>query len=581
MSAGTVVVMTTVAEHLITSLADHGVTQVWGVVGDALNPVTDAIRREERVEWVGVRHEEAASFAAGAQSQLTGKLGVCMGTVGPGAIHLLNGLYDAKKSHTPVLAIIGQVPREEMGSDFFQEVDNDVLFADVSVFCATVTSVDQLPVLIEQAGNTAIAESGVAVLTLPGDVGGLDLDDVAPTTFVTDLPVAAPAEHAVREAAQAINAAEKVTLLVGQGALHAREEVLALAERLQAPMILSLKAKNVLEDDNPYELGQSGLLGNPSTALAFHDCDTLVMLGTDFPYKEFLPDGKTVVQLDLRGEHIGRRTPVAHAVVGDARVGLQSLLPLVVAKDDDKHLRHTRKAYDLWREGQAHFTRPDYEKKGVGFLRRKVDNPEERIRPEVLAAAIDRHAAQDTIFTSDTGMSTVWMARFVRMTGTRRLIGSYNLGSMANAMPQALGAAALDRNRQVVAFCGDGGLSMLMGDLMTAVSHDLPVKVVVFDNGRLGMVKLEMEQAGLAEFGTVLHNPDFAKVGEALGMRGIRVEDVHDVDSAVQETMAHPGPVLLDVVTNADEIALPPRPTLDQTWGFAIAKSKEFVASPE
>lgn len=574
--------MTTVAELLIDSLAEHGVRQVWGVVGDALNPVTDAIRREDRVEWVGVRHEEAAAFAASAQSQLTGDLAVCAGTVGPGAIHLLNGLYDAKKSHTPVLAICGQVPRGEMGSDFFQEVDNDVLFADVSVFCQTVTSVDQLPGLLEGAVNAALSERGVAVLTLPGDVGGLDVPKHTPVPqFASAQPVSAPDPAAVRAAAEAINAADSVTFLVGLGARHARAEVLEAAERVAAPMVLSLKAKEGFDDNNPYEVGQSGLIGNPSTALAFASCDVLVLIGTDFPYPEFLPTGKTVVQLDIRGAHVGRRTPVDHAVVGDARLGLDALLPLLEEKPDRGHLDRARKAYELWGRGQAHFTDPDYDRKRVGLLRGKVDNRDERIRPELLAAAVDRHADADAIFTSDTGMATVWLSRFVRMRGGRRLLGSYNLGSMANAMPMALGAQGLDHDRQVVAFCGDGGLSMLMGDLITVVSEDLPVKIVVFNNERLGMVKLEMEQVGLAEFGTVLHNPDFAKVGEAIGMRGIRVTDPHDVDGAVAEALAHPGPVLLDVLTNANEIALPPKPTLEQGWGFAIAKMKEFAVSPE
>lgn len=574
--------MTTVAELLIESLAQHGVRQVWGVVGDALNPVTDAIRREDRIEWVGVRHEEAAAFAASAQSQLTDDLAVCAGTVGPGAIHLLNGLYDAKKSHTPVLAICGQVPREEMGSDFFQEVDNDVLFADVSVFCQTVTSVDQLPGVLEQAVNAALSERGVAVLTLPGDIGGLDLPKHTPAPrFVKDQPVSVPDPESVQTAADAINAAESVTFLVGLGARHARTEVLQAAERLAAPMVLTLKAKEDFDDDNPYEIGQSGLIGNPSTALAFGSCDVLVLIGTDFPYPEFLPTGKVVVQLDVRGAHVGRRTPVDHAVVGDARLALGALLPLLHEKLDRGHLDDARKAYELWGTGQAHFTDPDYDHKKVGLLRRKVDNRDEQIRPELLAGAVERHADADAIFTSDTGMSTVWLSRFVRMSGGRRLLGSYNLGSMANAMPMALGAQALDRDRQVIAFCGDGGLAMLMGDLITAVSEDLPVKILVFDNGRLGMVKLEMEQVGLPEFGTVLHNPDFAKVAEAIGMRGIRVTDPHDVDGAVAQALAHPGPVLLDVLTNPNEIALPPKPTLEQGWGFAIAKMKEFAVSPE
>ena len=574
--------MTTVAELLIDALADHGVTQVWGVVGDALNPVTDAIRREERIEWVGVRHEEAGAFAASAQAQLTDRLAVCMGTVGPGAIHLLNGLYDAKKSHAPVLAICGQVPRGEIGTDFFQEVDNDTLFSDVAVFTATVTSPDQLPGLIEQAGNAALHERGVAVLTLPGDVGGLDLPKgTAVPRFVTDRPPAAPSHEALARAAAAVNDAGRVTLLVGQGARHARAEVLELAERLSAPMVITLKGKEGLEHDNPYEVGQSGLLGNHASAVAFDGCDLLLMVGTDFPYKEFFPKGKAVVQLDANGTHIGRRTPVDHPVVGDARLGLQALLPMLEPKPDRAHLDKARSSYDAWRERQQQFLDPGYDRKPKGLLRRKVDNPDSRIRPELLAALVDRYAADDAVFTTDTGMATTWLARFVRMRGSRRLLGSFNLGSMANAMPQALGAQGLDRQRQVVAFCGDGGLSMLMGDLITAVSHDLPVKLVVFDNGRLGMVKLEMEQVGLPEFGTVLHNPDFARVAEAVGMRGIRVERPRDVEAAVREALEHDGPVLVDVLTNPDEIAVPPKPTLEQGWGFAIAKSKEFVASAE
>lgn len=574
--------MPTVAEILVSALAEHGVTQVWGVVGDALNPVTDAIHREDRVDWVGVRHEEVAAFAAGAQAQLTGRLGVCMGTVGPGSIHLLNGLYDAKKSHAPVLAICGQVPRPEIGSDFFQEVDNQALFSDVAVFNATVSSPEQLPDLVEQAGNAALQGRGVAVLTLPGDVGGLDAPKGTPVPrFVTDHPAVPPQEDAVARAAAALNGAGRVAMLVGCGARDARAEVLAVAERLAAPMVVTLKAKQGFDDDNPYEIGQSGLLGNPATAEAFDGCDALLMVGTDFPYKEFYPDGKVVVQVDAAGEHIGRRHPVHHPVVGDARLTIAALLPHLEQQADRSLLEKSRSSYDAWRERQQRLTDPDYERKPRGLLRRKVDNPDGRVRPEVLAAAVDRHAASDAVFTVDTGMAATWLARFVRMTGRRELLGSFNLGSMANAMPQALGAQALDRQRQVVAFCGDGGLTMLLGDLLTAVAHDLPVTLVVFDNGSLGMVKLEMEQAGLAAYGTRLANPDLARVAEAVGMRGLRVEDPHDVDAAVAEALAHPGPVLLDVLTNPDEVAVPPKPTLEQGWGFAVAKTKEFLESSD
>jgi pyruvate dehydrogenase (quinone) len=504
-----------------------------------------------------------------------------MGTVGPGSIHLLNGLYDAKKSHAPVLAICGQVPLAEMGSNYFQEVDNDALFSDVAVFAKTVTSAGQLPHLLEQAVNAALQQQGVAVLTLPGDVGGLDLPKhTAPARFVASLRPTAPSADDLADAAAVINAAEKVTLLVGRGAREARDDVLALAERCQAPMVLTLKAKEGLEADNPFQVGQNGLIGNPAAAKAFDECDVLVMVGTDFPYRDFYPSGAKVVQIDARGDHIGRRTAVDVGLVGHTGPTLQGLVPMLTAEHDSGHLEATRTAYEKWSERQRKLVDPDYDEKPVGFFRKRFDNTEGRIRPELLAAVIDRHAAPDAIFTSDTGMSTVWLSRFVSMKPERRLLGSYNLGSMANAMPQALGAQALDRTRQVIAFCGDGGLTMLLGDLLTAVTYDLPVTFVVFDNGRLGMVKLEQEQGGLPEFGTVLHNPDLAAVATAMGLHGIKVTDPEQVESAVQEALATRGPVLLDVDTNAEEVAVPPKPSLDQAWGFAIAKVRETLVSP-
>ncbi|QEC46431.1 pyruvate oxidase [Baekduia soli] len=573
--------MTTVAELIVGALHAQGVRTIWGVVGDALNPVTDAIRRQDDMEWIGVRHEETAAFAAGAQAQLTGTLGVCMGTVGPGSIHLLNGLYDAKKSHAPLLAICGQVPLAELGSDYFQEVDNDVLFADVAVFARTVSSPQQMPGLLERAVQSAIQESGVAVLTLPGDVGGQDLPRSTPAAHFTATsgPVT-PDPDALRAAAQAIDAAGTVTMLVGIGAREAREPVLALADHLAAPMVLTLKAKEGLEGDNPFQVGQSGLLGNPAAHQALEGGDVLLMVGTDFPYSDWYPKGKVVVQIDRLGAHIGRRTAVHHGVVGDARLSVAALAGLVAAKADRSHLDGSVAAYGTWRESQARLTEPGFDGSGlVARVRSRFDNPDERIRPEALAAAVDRLAPDDAIFTSDTGMSTVWLARFVTMHGRRRLLGSYNLGSMANAMPQALGAQALDRSRKVVAFCGDGGLTMLLGDLITAVSHDLPVCLVVFDNGRLGMVKLEQEQGGLPEFGTVLQNPDLAAVARAIGLHGIRVEAPGELDAAVASALAHQGPVLLDVVTNPDEVALPPKTTASDAWGFAIGKLSEPLSS--
>ncbi|MFQ6394188.1 thiamine pyrophosphate-dependent enzyme [Nocardia sp. KC 131] len=574
--------MTTIAEMIVTALADEGVTHVWGVVGDALNPITDAIRREDRIEWIGVRHEEVAAYAAGAQAQLTGTIGVCMGTVGPGSIHLLGGLYDAKKSHAPVLAICGQVPTCEIGSEYFQEVGNDAVFGDVAEFTATVTSAAQLPRMLEQAVNAAVSRPGVSVLTIPGDVAGMKLDDSSPAPrFVARDRTTVPGSAEVTDAAEALNRAEKVTMLVGAGAREAREEALQIAEKLSAPMVLTIKAKEGLERDNPYAVGQTGLIGNPAANAALEGCDVLFMVGTDFPYRDWYPSGKTVIQLDSRLEHIGRRTPVDIALVGHCRPALGELLPKLISKPSDKHLKRAQEQYQLWCAGQQRLADPGHDRKFLGRIRRHLDNPQELIRPEALAAAVNTHAADDAIFTSDTGMSTVWLSRFLHLRGTRRLLGSYNLGSMANAMPQALGAQILDRDRQVVAFCGDGGLMMLLGDLRTAVTYELPVTLVVFNNGRLGMVKLEQEQGGLPEFGTVLDNPDLAAVAEALGLQSRRVTDPRELDAAVAEALAQRRPVLLDVVTNPDEIAVPPNPTLDQAWGFAIAKVKETLNSRE
>jgi pyruvate dehydrogenase (quinone) len=574
--------MPTVSELIVRGLADLGVKQVWGVVGDALNSVTDAIRREDRIEWIGVRHEEAGAFAASAQAHLSGTLGVCMGTVGPGSIHLLNGLYDAKKSRVPVLALCGQVPLAEIGSDFFQEVDNDKVFADVAAFTHTISSPSQMPLLLEQAVQTALSRKTVTVLTLPGDVGAMEVPrgTAVPRFTQADPPLTAdPA--ALDAAAAAIDTAASVAILAGQGARHAREELLALAERLAAPMVLTLKAKDGLERDNPYELGQTGMIGNPPARKALEAAELLLMVGTDFPYVDWYPEGKVVVQIDMRGEHIGRRTTVDVGVVGDARLALAGLLERVAAKPDRALLDEHRAAYEAWCARQRKLADPQHDAHLTGRARAKLDNPEHRIRPEALAAAIDRHAADDAIFTSDTGMSTVWLSRFVTLRGTRRLVGSYNLGSMANAMPQALGAQALDRTRQVIAFCGDGGLTMLLGDLLTAVAYDLPATFVVFDNGRLGMVKLEQEQGGLPEFGTILHNPDLAAVARAMGLGGIRVTEPGEIDGAVRDALATPGPVLLDVLTNPEEVSLPPKVTPGDAWGFAVAKLKEVVTSRE
>ncbi|MFB6805306.1 thiamine pyrophosphate-dependent enzyme [Streptomyces sp. NPDC056387] len=571
----------TVARVIVDALREVGVRHVFGVVGDALNPLTDAIRTTDDLEWVGCRHEEAAAFAASAQSQLSDTLGVCMGTVGPGSVHLLNGLYDAAKSRTPVLAICGQVPLAEVGSDYFQEVDNDLLFRDVAVYRATVTSPDQMPRMLESAVRAAVTQGGVAVLTVPGDLGDQELSEDRPTRFALAAPRTRPEDPALAEAAELLNSASRVTLLVGRGARGARTEVLRAADLLAAPMVLTLKAKEGFEGDNPFQVGQTGLIGNPAAAHALDSGDALLMLGTDFPYRDWYPTGCKVVQVDTRAEHLGRRVPVDVGLAGDVGATLRALLPLLEEASDRTHLEGARERFARWEEGQQRLADPGHEHRWTGRLRAALDNRDHEIRPEALAAAVDRYAAEDAVFTSDTGMATVWLSRFVSMRGDRRLIGSYNLGSMANAMPQALGAQLWAPGRQTIAFCGDGGLSMLLGDLMTIRTYRLPVKLVVFDNRRLGMVKLEQEQAGLPEFGTQLDNPDFAAVATALGLTGIRVTDPAELHDSVRRAFETPGPVLLDVLTNPEEVAVPAKPTVAQGWGFAIAKVKEVLSSHE
>lgn len=570
----------TVSEALVEGLVSQGVTHVFGVVGDALNSFTDAIRRRDDIEWVGTRHEEVAAFAAGAQAQLTGRLGVCAGTVGPGSIHLLNGLYDAAKSHAPVLAITGQVPVAVMGTNHFQEVDNDALFRDVAVFNRTIVSAAQLPVLAEQAVEAALGQRGVAVLTLPADVGEAETSKgTAPIRAFAEPCRSRPSDDRVTAAASLIDDGSKVTLLVGIGASEARSEVMALSQRLAAPMVVTLKGKEAFDWDNPAQVGQSGLLGNPAAAAALEDCDVLVMVGTDFPYPEWYPQGKRTVQIDARSTHVGRRTSVDVGLVGDATLTLQALLPLVRQAQDSAHLDHARQAYDRWCGRQRRLTEPGYDDTTVGRVQAALDNRSHRIRPEAVAATVDRLADDDAIFTVDTGMSAVWLARFVSLREHQRLLGSFNLGSMANALPQAVGAQVTHPDRQVIAFAGDGGFTMLLGDLLTAVSESLPVKIIVFDNHRLGMVKLEQEEAGLPEFGTVLTNPDLALVAEAMGATGIRIEDPADLEPQLALALRTPGPVVVDVLTNPNEIALPPSTELGEAWGFGVAKIKEAIRS--
>ena len=555
----------TVFQTILDSIAPVSHRQVWGIMGDAINPLADALRTDDRFEWMHVRHEEVAAFAAGAQAKLTGQLGICAGTVGPGAIHLLNGLYDAKMDHAPVLAITGQVPRSEIGSDYHQEVNVGRLFDDVCVYNQTVMSSCQMPRMGVLAAQSALAHSGVAHLSIPSDVGPDKIKEAGVhKVFVTDSEVV-PAKKHLEEIADAINSSPSVTLMVGWGARGATKEVLAMAEKLQAPVVHSLKGKAVLDQDNPFWAGGLGLLGTTGGVEAVSHCDTLVLLGTDYPYRQFLPKHAKIIQIDIAAERIGRRCDLSIGAVGHIRPTLEALLPMVDTKTDSTLLSKVQKKKASYEKKMA--------KKG------DVQGRKAPIRPQAVARAICRHATDSAIFIADTGEPPVWMARHIHMKGTRDFLMSFNHASMANAMPQALGAQALDKSRQVIALCGDGGFSMLMGDFITAVTYDLPIKCIVFNNSKLGLVKMEMESMGYADWGIDLKNPNFADCGIAMGGKGIRIENPADLDAGIKEALAMDGPVVVDVVTDPNELTMPPEIMPARAWGFAISKIKELVVS--
>ncbi len=530
----------TVATQFIETLAAAGVKRIYGIVGDSLNGLTDAIRSHGKIEWVHVRHEEVAAFAAGAEAHLTGELAVCAGSCGPGNLHLINGLFDCHRSRVPVLGIAAQIPSAEIGSGYFQETRPQDLFQECSHYCEFVSVASQMPRVLEVAIREAVGKRGVSVLVMPGDVA---LQEAANAPAKVDgllppPPVATPSRHELDRLAALLNDDSRITVLCGSGCQGAHAELLALGERLKAPMVHALRGKEHVEWDNPYDVGMTGLIGFSSGYYAMRDCDVLLMLGTDFPYRQFYPEGGEVriAQVDLRAENIGRRAPVDLAVVGDVRATLAALLPLLKEKRDGTHLA----------QAQQHYARA---RKALDEL--AVGTPGKRlIHPQQIAKAISDHAAEDAVFTCDVGLPTVWAARYLAMNGKRRLIGSFWHGSMANAMPQGIGAQAAFPGRQVISLSGDGGFTMLMGDLLTLVQHRLPVKVVVFNNGTLGFVELEQKSTGFLDFGTELKNPNFAAMAEAVGIRGIRLEDPGEVEDGVAAALAHDGPVLIDAVVN-------------------------------
>ena len=559
----------TVADQFAETLAAVGVKRIYGIVGDSLNGLTYSIRRQGKIEWIHVRHEEVAAFAAGAEAHLTGELAVCAGSCGPGNLHLINGLFDCHRSRVPVLGIAAQIPSAEIGSGYFQETHPETLFKECSHYCEFVSGANQMPRVLEVAIREAVGKRGVSVVVLPGDVA-LQPAREAPPLKVDGLlqppPVATPPRYELERLAAMINGDGRVTILCGSGCIGAHGELVALGERLKAPMVHALRGKEHVEWDNPYDVGMTGLIGFSSGYYAMRDCDVLLMLGTDFPYRQFYPErhGVRIAQVDIRAENIGRRVAVDLGVVGDVRATLAALLPLIDEKADGGHLA----------QAQRHYAKA---RKALDDL--AVGPPGKRlIHPQQIAKTISDRASENAVFTCDVGLPTVWAARYLAMNGRRRLLGSFWHGSMANAMPQGIGAQAACPGRQVISLSGDGGFTMLMGDLLTLTQHRLPLKVVVFNNGALGFIELEQKSTGFLDFGTELKNPNFAAMAEAIGIRGIRLEDPSDVDQGIAAALAHDGPVLVDAVVARTELAMPPSITLEMAKGFTLYMVKAVMS---
>ncbi|GAB2806604.1 pyruvate dehydrogenase [Streptomyces daliensis] len=555
----------TVAEQYVDTLVRSGVKRLYGVVGDSLNPVVDAIRRNSAIDWIQVRHEETAAFAAGAEAQVAGRLAACAGSCGPGNLHLINGLFDAHRSMAPVIALASHIPSSEIGTGFFQETHPDRLFSECSHYSELISSPAQMPRVLQTAIQHAVGQQGVSVLALPGDLAA----EQAPESpeehaIVTSRPTVRPGDAEVDALARMIDDSEKITLFCGSGTAGAHEEVMEFAERIKSPVGHALRGKEWIQYDNPYDVGMSGLLGYGAAYEATHECDLLILLGTDFPYNAFLPKDVKIVQVDVRPEHLGRRSKLDLAVWGDVRETLRCLTPRVRAKADRSFLDRMLKKHADALEGV------------VAAYTRKVEK-HTPIHPEYVASILDEEAADDAVFTVDTGMCNVWAARYLTPNGRRRVIGSFTHGSMANALPQAIGAQFVDRGRQVVSMSGDGGFSMLMGDFLTLVQYDLPVKVVLFNNSSLGMVELEMMVDGMPAYGTGYRHTDFAAIAEAAGAKGVRVEKPKQIRGALRDALQHKGPALVDIVTDPNALSLPPKITREQVSGFALSAGKTVL----
>src|ERR1051325_1370696 len=557
----------TVAQVVVDTLALAGVQRIYGVAGDSLNGIADALRKRGDMQWAHTRHEETAAFAAGAEAHLTRELAVCAGSCGPGNTHLINGLYDCYRSRVPVLAIAAHIPSREIGSSYFQETHPELLFKECSHYCELASHPDQIPRILDIAMRTALSLSGVSIMVLPGDVALQEAVSARPITHVKQPePIVCPSPQGISELAEVLNSAEKVTILGGAGCAGAHSDLIKVAGILQAPIVHAMRGKEFIEYDNPYDVGMTGLLGFSSGYYAIMNSDLLLMLGTDFPYQQFYPPSAYIVQIDIRGEQIGRRTKVDLGLVGNVCETLIALIPLLKQKEPDKGNRHLKKSLDHYREA-----RKELDAHAIGKTGQRP------IHPQYVAKLIDGLASPEAIFTCDVGTPTIWAARYLRMNGKRRLLGSFSHGSMANALPQAIGAQKSFPDRQVICLSGDGGFSMLMGDFISLKQLKMPIKVVVFNNSSLSFVELEMKAAGFLSHATDLVETDFSRLAEAVGILGLRAERPEQVKTVLSQALEHEGPALVDVIVNRQELAMPPTITREQIKGFTLYMIKAVL----
>ncbi|WP_257263752.1 ubiquinone-dependent pyruvate dehydrogenase [Endozoicomonas sp. ONNA2] len=553
-----------IAQYMVSLFHHAGVQRIWGITGDSLNGLADSLRADGHIEWIGVRHEEVAAFAAGAEAEISGKLAVCAGSCGPGNLHLINGLYNCYRNSVPVLAIAADIPSSESGTRYFQETDPGQLFAGCSIFCEKITTAQQMPQVLETAMRQAILKRSVSVLILPGDIALTPLPTKIPIKWqAPQPPLTTPDGQLIKLAADILNNCEKVTLMCGAGCQNAHDEVIALARTLNAPIVHALRGKEFIEYDNPYDVGMTGLIGFASGYQAMENADVLLLLGTSFPYRHFYPKHSQVIQVDRAPEAIGRHVQVDLGIVSDVLAALSVLQPLLIPKASSQFLQKCQQHY------QASRKKLDAEAKN-----RHASSP---IHPQTLACAINQKASDTAIFICDVGTPTLWAARYLKTNGHRRLIGSFNHGSMANALAQALGAQMVDRQRQVIAFCGDGGFSMLMGDLLTLKPYNLPVKIVILNNSSLGFVDLEMKAAGFVSKATNLDNPCFSAIASACGMQSCRVSLPNELSPAIDDWLHATGPSVLEVVTDRHELSFPPKMAPEYAKGFGLYSLKAVI----